>query len=153
MATLQWRRVRLSVMGCVMWVIVRVLGFWLFLVTGSGLYLFNGGEAQAASPLECGLTQMGVRSHIECKVMRDRIAVRQVHLNNGECRTMQEHYELNPKELERLKKLSGQQISSYEYRRSYRVGQSFVIYLMPCHLRDYVIDTDQGTWGWVAQRQ
>jgi hypothetical protein len=109
--------------------------------------------AQAASPLECGLTQMGVRSHIECVVGRDRLQVKQVHLNNGECRTMQEHVELNPKEQDKLKRSLGYPLASLDYRRSYRVGQKFTVYLMPCALRDYVIETDQGTWGWIAPRQ
>ena len=99
------------------------------------------------------MKQMGVRGHIECTVTRDRLEVRQVHLNNGECRTMQEHYELNPKEFGRLKTMVGYPVSSLDYRQTYRQGQKFIIYIMPCHLHDYMIETDQGAWGWLAQRQ
>jgi hypothetical protein len=109
--------------------------------------------AQAASPLECGLTQMGVRSHIECVVGRERLQIKQVQLNNGECRTMQEHVELNPKERDRLKGTIGYPLASLDYRRSYRAGEKFIVYLMPCRLREYMIETDQGTWGWIAPRQ
>lgn len=123
------------------------------MVAGVLCDLGSGQGAQAASPLECGLTQMGVRSHIECEVTGGRVAIKQVHLNNGECRTMQEHYELNPKEFERLKSTIGYPVSSLDYRQTYRAGQKFTIYLMPCRLRDYVIETDLGTWGWVAPRQ
>ena len=76
-----------------------------------------------------------------------------MHLNNGACRTMQEHFELNPKEFDRLKSMTGYPVSSLEYRHTYRLGQIFTIYIMPCHLHDYMIETDQGTWGWLAQRQ
>ena len=110
-------------------------------------------EAKAASPLECGMKQMGVRSHIECTVTRDRLEVRQVQLNNGACRTMQEHYELNPKDYNRLKTMVGYPVSSLDYRQTYRQGQTFIIFIMPCSLHDYMIETDQGTWGWLAQRQ
>ena len=109
--------------------------------------------ARAESPLECGLTQMGVRSHIECVVTRDRLQIKQVHLNSGECRTMQEHVELNPNEQAKLKRMVGYPLASLDYRRTYRAGQKFTVYLMPCQLRDYMIETDQGSWGWLAQRQ
>jgi hypothetical protein len=111
------------------------------------------GGAQAASPLECGMVQLGLRAHIQCTVTRDRLEIRDVHLNNGSCRTMQEHYELNPGEYDRLKTMIGYPVASLNYRRTYKSGQSFFVYIMPCHLHDYMIETDQGTWGWLAQRQ
>lgn len=99
------------------------------------------------------MKQMGVRGHIECTVTQGRVEVRDVYLNNGECRTMQEHFERNPKEFDRLKSLIGYPVSSMDYRHSYRQGQVFTIYIMPCRLRDFMIETDLGTWGWLAQRQ
>jgi hypothetical protein len=109
-------------------------------------------EAKAASPLECGMKQMGVRGHIECTVTQGRVVVREVHLNNGECRTMQEHFERNPQEFDRLKSMIGYPVASLDYRHSYRQGQTFTVYIMPCRLHDFMIETDLGTWGWLAQR-
>lgn len=99
------------------------------------------------------MAQLGLRSHIQCTVTRDHLQVRQVHLNNGMCRTMQEHYELNPKEHAKLKSMVGYPVASLDYRKTYKAGQSFYVYIMPCRLHDYRIETDQGTWGWLAQRQ
>ena len=128
--------------GCIMrQSIRRVSGAFGALVVWALLDLASQGGALAASPLECGMTQMGVRSHIECVVLRDSLQIRQVHLNSGECLTMQEHVEL------------AYPLASLDYRRTYRAGQKFTVYLMPCQLRDYMIETDQGSWGWLAQRQ
>ena len=127
-------------------------GFWM-LCAALLLVLVFQQEAKAASPLECGMKQMGVRGHIECTVTQGRVAVREVHLNNGECRTMQEHFERNPQEFDRLKSMIGYPVASLDYRHSYRQGQTFTVYIMPCRLHDFMIETDLGTWGWLAQRQ
>lgn len=140
--------------GCIMrQSIRRVSAVFAAFVVCCVLDLASQGGALAASPLECGMTQMGVRSHIECVVLRDSLQIRQVHLNSGECRTMQEHVELNPKEKDRLKRTLAYPLATLDYRRTYRAGQKFTVYLMPCQLRDYMIETDQGSWGWLAQRQ
>jgi hypothetical protein len=146
--------VRKSVMGQVAMGMGIRLGRGFFMLCAALLLALTvSHEAKATSPLECGMKQMGVRGHIECTVTQGRVEVREVHLNNGECRTMQEHFERNPQEFERLKSMIGYPVSSLDYRHSYRQGQTFTVYIMPCRLHDFMIETDLGTWGWLAQRQ
>ena len=103
------------------------------------------------SPMVCSMSKQGANYHIQCDVTRDRITVKSVVLNDGECQTMQEHYESHPDELWRFKASTGLSEKMFEFRKTYDAGDKFTIFIkMPCGLRTYFIDTDQGSWGWHA---
>jgi hypothetical protein len=109
-------------------------------------------RAEPPSPLECGLKQTGLKTHIECQVTRDSVSIKSVIANDGACQTQQDYYDKNPKELDKLVKSSGLQPQSFQYRKTYRSGQTFLVYMMPCNLGTYTIETNLGTWTWIAQR-
>ena len=125
-------------------------GMWCYVVLG--LLLVIAEPTYASSPLQCGIKQMGVRNHIECEVTSGRLQIKEVQLNSGACQTMQEYYQNNPQQRARLKAVIQDLPTLMDYRRSFRQGQKFIIYLMPCALQDYRIETDLGTWGWLAPR-
>ena len=109
-------------------------------------------RAEPASPLECGLKQLGLKTHIECLVTRDRVTIISVTANDGACLTMQDYYDKHPTELTKLAKSSGLSPQSFEYRKTYRAGKEFLVYMMPCNLGTYTIETNLGSWTWLAQR-
>lgn len=108
--------------------------------------------AEPVSPLECGLKQTGLKTHIECLVTRDSVTIKQLIANDGACLTQQDYYDKHPAELDRLVKSSGLQPQNFQYRKTYRAGQTFMIYMMPCNLGSYTIETNLGSWTWLAQR-
>jgi len=123
----------------------------LMLVTGVPS-LMSSALAEPASPLECGLKQLGLKTHIECLVTRDSVTVISVTANEGACLTLQDYYDTHPAELNKLVKSSGLSARSFEYRKTYRSGKEFLVYMMPCNLGTYTIETNLGSWTWLAQR-
>ncbi len=109
-------------------------------------------RAEPSSPLECGLKQFGLKTHIECLVTRDSVTVISVSANDGTCPSMQDYYDKHPTELNTLVKSSGLSPKSFDYRKTYRAGKEFLVYMMPCNLGTYTIETNLGSWTWLAQR-
>jgi hypothetical protein len=102
------------------------------------------------SPLACALTRQGVNYHISCDVLRGLVNVKKAIINDGQCQTMQSYYDENPDELSRLKRMLGQEARTFEYRHVYRAGDHFMVYIMPCDVHRYELQTNAGDWGWYA---
>lgn len=124
----------------------------LLILTAGSLGLSTTAHAEPASPLECGLKQFGLKTHIECLVTRDRVTIISVTANDGACLTQQDYYDKHPAELKALVKSSGLSPQSFEFRKTYRAGKEFLVYMMPCNLGSYTIETNLGSWTWLAQR-
>lgn len=125
------------------------------LLAGAALWSLMAAPANSAepvSPLECGLKQMGLKTHIECLVTRDSVTIKSLTANEGACLTQQDYYDNHPAELKKLVKSSGLAPQSFEYRKTYRSGKEFTIYMMPCNLGTYTIETNLGSWTWLAPR-
>ena len=126
---------------------------FITLILMTGLWsLIPAARAEIVSPLECGLKQFGLKTHIECLVTRDSVTIIGVTANEGACMTMQDYYDKNPKQLNKLVKSSGLSSQNFEYRKTYRSGKEFLVYMMPCNLGTYTIETNLGSWTWLAQR-
>ena len=118
----------------------------------AGFLSLTAARAEPSSPLECGLKQFGLKTHIECLVIRDSVTVISVRANDGTCPSMQDYYDKHPTELNTLVKSSGLSPKSFDYRKTYRAGKEFLVYMMPCNLGTYTIETNLGSWTWLAQR-
>jgi hypothetical protein len=109
-----------------------------------------GSSAIGPSPIACALTRQGIYYHISCDVLRGLVEVKNVRINDGGCQTMQSYYQSHPKELTRMRRMLGDEVSTFDYQGTYQAGAHFMIYLMACDVHRYSLETNSGVWGWYA---
>jgi|GEM_PF-2899253 len=125
----------------------------LYAVSICALILFYIAPLRAQStpsPLACALTRQGVNYHIACDVLRGLVEIKNARINDGQCETMYDYYQRHPNKFERLKRMLGQDVAKFDFQQTYSAGDHVIIYMMPCDIHTYSLETNTGVWGWYA---